>query len=1113
MHIIATWTYSFEKVNDPSQKKKVAALKIGTTVQTKILTSLFGANVRDLATPRHSYHYLTFSQRIHLTQGFIVLRITDTELATIQNITLTSPDEYNRTYLWRNHEWYEFPSRQHIEYKKVEYFTGSSTPHFSGEIAAFVTTQEAPATPEQPTSRARSGKYQIGTTYQGTHITATKKGDWWWFSGTLTPADEARLWKAGAKFSQKRSQFYLITNDLSDDILNNLIGITRPSNTNPSPATPVFYLDNLTNDQLLIAQRTGAKQDSTGRWYYDQETMLASFNSFGHDTDTNSNEDSVQPTPTPATLIATLLTHEIKAIATEDPINHTVTYQLTNVSPTHHTLLQKNGAKCHPETGIWFFDSPDMIKAFQQAEKAQSASDSRPQTKTESVPVPNVMESLIETYSNNNPLLAIHRLEVLPDALVDLLPERPIAQGNEHLALVEIFVPSTPPSYFYITHRSSIDKNNVIGYNLLDNPLIGKPGRQICSISKLRAIRSATDQKLQRFTSFKPQTLTQALVELITTQPDIYGAIDLHKYPIDLGKIPLPTTAVPKGPNSATQLANSGDLTAIEKQNWQKALQNATAKNLILDPSLLVMLPIGDARYDSKHQPIAFIELFLFSSKSDYLFITEYDPTTQQVMGYNPREGTFGASGWNWHDITILQTTHNSINGVQQPENFTPAAIATALATLPNIVIQALNLDKIEPYKTNQTNTAPSLAIPKQPSNDDGLTLFPKWLLDARPKGDQIKTRDGKRLVFAKLFHPYANWYLFISEYDERTRDVFCYAIMNYDFDCAEWGWQSVDDLEQMKTVPGCYGLPMERDTSFKTMTLDEALAQFKHERGFGLSPDEPAFTSPPLPSSTLPTLAVPQTSSINTPVPATPSLPPTPSFPSSTLSLPKEVSTLKLPKVEILPPSPDLEIPKNKVFIPQQYVGDIHEIGTSYCFGFAIDRHSPSFQNRPIYLSIVGPSSSVDAVWAKLNLSKEIVVCCSDNLSVSLIPEAKTKYKRIMRKLEELSLVHVILIHEDLAEPAFGDKEHPTAYILAPTPDIKRAKIIEYVNKSVTVPIFDSYTDYLIEQGYQHGLLRDCQSTVVPLVAVTTDTGRWIEVISEGLRNGKLKFPSPPAS
>jgi len=51
---------------------------------------------------------------------------------------------------------------------------------------------------------------------------------------------------------------------------------------------------------------------------------------------------------------------------------------------------------------------------------------------------------------------------------------------------------------------------------------------------------------------------------------------------------------------------------------------------------------------------------------------------------------------------------------------------------------------------------------------------------------------------------------------------------------------------------------------------------------------------------------------------------------------------------------------------IPQQYVGRMNVVGDCFVFGAALH------DNRPVYLDIAGPATSVEAVWARLAQGKE---------------------------------------------------------------------------------------------------------------------------------------------
>lgn len=73
-------------------------------------------------------------------------------------------------------------------------------------------------------------------------------------------------------------------------------------------------------------------------------------------------------------------------------------------------------------------------------------------------------------------------------------------------------------------------------------------------------------------------------------------------------------------------------------------------------------------------------------------------------------------------------------------------------------------------------------------------------------------------LVIAKFFNPTGagNWYA--TEYFPETREFFGYVSIFND-DCDEWGYFSLDELEQFR---GKFGLGIERDLFFDAKPMSE---------------------------------------------------------------------------------------------------------------------------------------------------------------------------------------------------------------------------------------------------------------------------------------------------
>src|SRR5450432_2800463 len=141
---------------------------------------------------------------------------------------------------------------------------------------------------------------------------------------------------------------------------------------------------------------------------------------------------------------------------------------------------------------------------------------------------------------------------------------------------------------------------------------------------------------------------------------------------------------------------------------------------------------------------------------------------------------------------------------------------------------------------------------------------------------------------------------------------------------------------------------------------------------------------------------------------------------------------------------------------IPQAYIGRVNVVGDCYCFGVVVDRRPPAYKNIPIYLSVAGPATSVEALWAKLSQGKETSVVPDDPAqnAIYLEPNRGGLYTRYQKKIEALGIDHLILIHDTLAEPQYrpaDDKDDPaTTYLLCVSDEQRRAKLGEHVRKTV---------------------------------------------------------------
>lgn len=98
-----------------------------------------------------------------------------------------------------------------------------------------------------------------------------------------------------------------------------------------------------------------------------------------------------------------------------------------------------------------------------------------------------------------------------------------------------------------------------------------------------------------------------------------------------------------------------------------------------------------------------------------------------------------------------------------------------------------------------------------------------------RPAAPPLYAQDGKgrnAIVYAHYFIGANDW--LITEYDPGEDIGFGWVCLNGDHSSAELGYISLSELESIRIPP--VGLVVEHDESWEPKTLDEAIAELKHE-------------------------------------------------------------------------------------------------------------------------------------------------------------------------------------------------------------------------------------------------------------------------------------------
>ena len=183
---------------------------------------------------------------------------------------------------------------------------------------------------------------------------------------------------------------------------------------------------------------------------------------------------------------------------------------------------------------------------------------------------------------------------------------------------------------------------------------------------------------------------------------------------------------------------------------------------------------------------------------------------------------------------------------------------------------------------------------------------------------------------------------------------------------------------------------------------------------------------------------------------------------------------------------------------IPQAYVGRMNVVGDCFVFGAALH------DNRPVYLDIAGPATSVEAVWARLAQGKEARIVPDTGSSIVLQPPEPGLFARFQRKIDGLGLDHLLLVHKAITEPTYA--EISTTYMFFTGKDQATAILGDHISKLVKVAVFKEWHPFLVQQGRQEQLVQRCTCYGGAVVhSVTLDAAAWTRIIQGGLSSGVI--------
>jgi hypothetical protein len=216
-HVIAVSTYGSHRVKNAHTGQMVSAQKIGySSAASAVLLALYSDRARDVSSKQASYHYIQIDAEVTVRHGYILLKVSDGELASAEAITRQA--HRPAVYRWRDDAWVEFPSLKSPDYAPV---IGRSGPGFNPTGMRIV----AAATGEAEAAVS-------GILVEKTQRSASDT-PWFWLRGDTYPHRET-LKRWGCRWSKKRKSWYYIGANLPDTVQQLIEQVNAPSDDSVS---------------------------------------------------------------------------------------------------------------------------------------------------------------------------------------------------------------------------------------------------------------------------------------------------------------------------------------------------------------------------------------------------------------------------------------------------------------------------------------------------------------------------------------------------------------------------------------------------------------------------------------------------------------------------------------------------------------------------------------------------------------------------------------------------------------------------------------------------------------------------------------------------------------
>jgi hypothetical protein len=188
---------------------------------------------------------------------------------------------------------------------------------------------------------------------------------------------------------------------------------------------------------------------------------------------------------------------------------------------------------------------------------------------------------------------------------------------------------------------------------------------------------------------------------------------------------------------------------------------------------------------------------------------------------------------------------------------------------------------------------------------------------------------------------------------------------------------------------------------------------------------------------------------------------------------------------------------------IARQFVGRISVVGEALVFGLAFRPNGA----QVAYLDLVGPRSSVEAVWARLlNTKREATWLRLE--SGKLVQLAFSPgLKRYQTALEGIGQDNLTLVVEEEDQEEGADFSYLLAWDGTPEP----AALVAGVKAISKLPVYLAWAESgeLLNVAFRHKLAVNCLAYGgIELLALRRSAEDWEEAITQAKQAGQLKLP-----